>query len=145
MVVIYMVQLTLNNEELGKTANKPNIEARVKEILAKYPQAKGDDMILIWRYCQLHSSIKLSFAKFSDLLLSVSFESITRARRKIQEPEKIMVEKGLLKLEDAKYLPTERVLKKRKNLEAENRLYYRKPRIRKQASKKENVYIIAPQ
>jgi len=93
-------------------ANKPTIEARVKLILEQVPQTKGDDVLLIYHYLRRHSQVKLSFHQFKDLFFCVAFESITRARRRIQKL-------------NPNLKPTKRVIHKRDNLEAANRAYYR--------------------
>lgn len=116
--------------EKDMLANRPKIEERVKAILSEYPQAKGDDMILIWRYCQRYSRVRISFAKFQDLLMSVCFESIRRSRQKVQAQEKKQIEAGLLRQEDSKYLPTERVRGKRRKLEIAHIEYYGEKQMR---------------
>lgn len=99
-------------EEMIK--NKPTIEKRVKSILEQYPQARGDDVLLQWRYLRDFTPVRLSFSTFKQLLFIPSPESITRARRKIQAQE------GNIHLR-----PTKRVRHKREGLEGANRAYYR--------------------
>jgi len=91
--------------------NKPTIEALVVDLLTKYPQARGDDMILLWRFYRNFSGIRIQFGQFKQLLNAPSAESITRARRKVQE-----------KREDLR--PTKRVLRKRRINEEACRQYY---------------------
>lgn len=93
--------------------NKPTIEKRVKQILEIYPQTRGDDVLLHYRYLRDFTPVRLSFATFKQLLYIPSPESITRARRKIQASEA-----------NAHLRPTKRVRHKREGLEGANRAYY---------------------
>jgi hypothetical protein len=103
--------------------NKPTIERRVAEVMEEYPQATGDDMILAFRYYKTFSpNVRISFSKFSDLLSCVCFESISRARRKIQARERKLIEMGLKK--ESSLLPRERTRRKRRVAEEMNRAYY---------------------
>jgi len=61
------------------------IYLRVKNILSKYESTRNSDKLLIWYLANEEGKIeddKLGFNNFMEL---PSFESITRARRKIQE------------------------------------------------------------
>jgi hypothetical protein len=79
------------------------IQDRVRYILIKHPEAKGDDVLLIWRYLRFfhYKQIKISFPEFKALLTLPAFESITRARRKLQE-------------KDLSLRPTEKTQRKRR-------------------------------
>ena len=93
--------------------NKPRIEDLVEDLLEKYPQAKGDDNILIWRFCRNFTGVRISFSQFKQLLNAPAFESITRARRKVQK-----------RRDDLR--PTKRVVRKRQVNEEACRQYYGK-------------------
>ena len=64
----------------------------VKEMLTEYPETRDDDMLLYARFCY-----KYEYVTSGDSFMSVmcnakinklpSFESVTRARRKVQENE----------------------------------------------------------
>lgn len=99
------------SEDVIKSINK--INQRTEFILKKYPETKGDDTLLIWRYMREfhYDKIRISFKAFKNLLELPAFESITRARRKIQETE---------------LQPKERTRNKRKLREIIFRGYYAK-------------------
>lgn len=54
---------------------------------------------------------------FKKLTMTVEPESIRRRIQELQAPEREAVDKGIIRVEDAIYLPSERVLQKRKLLE----------------------------
>lgn len=91
--------------------NKPRIEDLVKDLLIKHPQARGDDMILLWQFYRQFSGIRIKFGQFKSLLMAPAAESITRARRKVQT-------------EHPDLKPTQRVVRKRKVNEEACRDYY---------------------
>ena len=66
---------------------KKSIKDQVKEILFNYPEANQSDMVLIERFCKETIPRNCNFAKALEILeeQGISFESITRARRKIQQ------------------------------------------------------------
>lgn len=80
------------------------VKHKVRFILEKYPPSKGNDVILLYRYYQhFGNGVKIKAEVFEQLLAVTSPESITRARRLIQE--------------GGEYLPSERVQKKRRRRE----------------------------
>ena len=91
--------------------NKETIENRVQFILENYPQTKGDDVLLIYRYLRYYTDVRLSFQTFKQLFTIPAFESITRARRHVQRQYPAL-------------LPTKRVRHKREVLQELNRAYY---------------------
>lgn len=97
--------------------NQIMIEDLVKEILIKNPKTRNDDFELIAEYyyqlCPEILNMKFSYVFLGHKELGLpSFESITRARRKVQ----------------AKYqeLANEKTKQKRKYLENEYREFYAK-------------------
>ncbi len=66
---------------------KKNIKDQVKQILFEYPEANQSDMVLIERYCKDTIPLNCNFSRALEILerQGISFESITRARRKIQQ------------------------------------------------------------
>lgn len=70
-------------------ANLYKVEAIVKKVLTKHPEARDDDFLLVFRaYKKMNPSIKGMYfwhvmRNHKELGLP-SFESITRARRKLQ-------------------------------------------------------------
>lgn len=66
---------------------KKNIKDQVKQILFEYPEANQSDMVLIERYCKNAIPLNCNFSRALEILekQGISFESITRARRKIQQ------------------------------------------------------------
>ena len=81
------------------------VKDRVRYILEEFPSAKGNDMLLIWRYYQTFESdrIRISFTEFKDLMRATSMETIRRTRQRIQEA--------------GEYLPTDRTILKRRRRE----------------------------
>ena len=78
---------------------------KVKYILETYPQSRGSDTLLIWKFLRtFYPYVRISFHQFQDLLTLPAFETLTRCRRVIQNKD------GLFK-------PTERVCRKRKRRE----------------------------
>lgn len=94
--------------------NKPKLEQRVRMILEEYPPTRGDDVLLYRKYLYLFTNVRLTAQQFKQLLCIPSPESISRARRKVQEPTS----------EHPKLMPTERTKRKRVILEDVNRAYY---------------------
>jgi hypothetical protein len=68
------------------------IKQKVEAVLMSYPGARDSDKVLIIRYLKaFHRDVLREHGSFSDAVLDESipsFESITRARRKIQEEGK---------------------------------------------------------
>ena len=70
-------------------ARLKKLEQSVRRVLALYPDARGDDFVLVYR---VYQGIKFDAGStyFNDLMTKhrmynlPSFESITRARRKLQ-------------------------------------------------------------
>ena len=86
----------------------------VKACLEKYPEARDDDMILyayiVYKVSDLKANIGFyTVMKYHDKYNLPSYESVTRARRKVQEKEP--------RLRGAKH-------GRRKELEEEYRDYY---------------------
>jgi hypothetical protein len=102
-----MTQTTLIGHMLGfsemeaKTIpTMKKVKERVRYILEEHPSARGNDMILLWRYYREFESdkIKLSFRKFKDLMRATSMETIRRTRQKIQEGGELLpTDKTVLK------------------------------------------------
>jgi hypothetical protein len=65
---------------------------QVKEILETYPQAKGDDNLLLWKFYGRYSNIRISFKMFEQLRMAMRAETITRARRMLQMEQRDRVE-----------------------------------------------------
>lgn len=57
----------------------------VKQMLEQYPYTRNSDKILIWRIWMARGYCGPGDIKYSQFLSSPSPESITRARRKVQE------------------------------------------------------------
>jgi len=94
-------------------SKRPTIEQNVKQILKDFPPTKGDDLLLIFRYWKRHDKIRISFAKFKDLLGATCPETIRRSRQKIQA-------------QHPEFKPRERTrLKRKKNQEAHANYYGR--------------------
>lgn len=89
------------------------VKDRVKAILINYPQARGDDTLLIWRYLRANTGVRLKFNDFKQLLMCPAFETIRRRRQELQAacPE--------LK-------PSQRVVRKRYKNELAHEHYYGK-------------------
>ncbi len=117
------MQTQLGNAEEIETDKREitsmdKIKPKVKYILEKYPETKGDDILLVWRYYREFYSdkIRFSFRQFRNLLELPAMESITRNRRFIQKP---MSDGGELR-------PTKRTQRKRLRRENLLRQYSRK-------------------
>lgn len=91
------------------------VKDRVKHIITEYPQTKGDDLQLVWRYYQVYTNVRIKFSVFKDLLMCPSPETIRRRRQEIQAIERNSVDAGVIRLEECQYLPTAKTLKKRKD------------------------------
>jgi len=87
------------------------VKARVREILQLYPDARGDDRILAWRYCLRFCGIRIKFRDFAQLRAAPSFETITRRRRELQGKD------GNGDPLNPELCPTERTLQKRERRE----------------------------
>jgi hypothetical protein len=57
---------------------------RVRFLLEKYPATRGNDQYLCWLYLRQFAKLYLPFVEF-EKFYEFSFETITRARRLIQE------------------------------------------------------------
>lgn len=68
---------------------KKSIKDQVKKILFNYPEANQSDMVLIEKFCKetIPGIRYCNFGRALEILeeQGISFESITRARRKIQQ------------------------------------------------------------
>lgn len=102
------------------------VKDRVKHILTMFPQTKGDDLQLMWRYYQLYTPIRIKFSTFKELLMCPSPETIRRRRQEIQAPERKAVENGEIKLEDTNYLPRGKTIVKRQDYRQAMKNYYGK-------------------
>ena len=60
------------------------VKDEVEQILREYPQARGDDRVLAWRYYRQFSGIRISFQNFNALRRAPAFETISRRRRELQ-------------------------------------------------------------
>lgn len=78
----------INDNEKTKAeliSKKENITNKVKNILEKYPLSRDDDYYLVWMYwtdCGKNKQILLDYQTFKNL---DNWDSITRARRYLQE------------------------------------------------------------
>jgi len=106
------MQTTLKGHEKGfarmeatTIPHMKRVKDRVKYILQMFPPAKGNDMLLIWRYYQVFEpdKIRISFTEFKDMMRATSMETIRRTRQKIQEA--------------GEFLPTDRTILKRRRRE----------------------------
>lgn len=63
------------------------IEDKVKDILERYPATKDDDIILFAEYCKLYFPQICNIPFYQALYITglPSYESVSRARRKLQE------------------------------------------------------------
>lgn len=116
LIMFFRVKMGMErNEPTGAEMlkNRYTVEARVKELLEEYPQCRGDDLLLVYRYYQRHERIRIAFGKFRDIFFATCPNTISRSRRKIQ---RMMPE---LK-------PTKRVRRKRQRNEEAHRHYYTK-------------------
>ncbi len=78
------------------------VKQRVEWILDKYPSARANDTLLVFIYLRKFYGIQISYVEWQKLR-SISVESITRMRRKLQE--------------EGKYLPDDDVLNRRRTAE----------------------------
>ena len=63
-----------------------NHEARVEYVLEKYPQTRGSDTLLWWRYCkEFYPQIKIKFNIFKELLQMPSYETCRRWRQRLTQ------------------------------------------------------------
>lgn len=88
MINIAVQTNLIDLEEAPKTiASLKKVKDRVKFILERYPQTRGDDVLLLYRYYWWFERDRavLKPIHFKALLSLTSPESITRCRRKIQE------------------------------------------------------------
>jgi hypothetical protein len=60
------------------------IKDKVKQILEDYPQCRGDDLQLVWRYYTQYTGIRMKFSMFRELLLAPAPETLSRRRRELQ-------------------------------------------------------------
>ena len=102
------------------------VKDRVAYILTQYPQTRGDDLQLVWRYYQLYTNVRIKFSDFKALLMCPAPETISRRRRELQEPERAAVEKGEIELSETRYLPREKTEKKREDYRTATSHYYGK-------------------
>jgi len=91
-----------------------NIKENVRKILIEYPETRGNDNLLIFRYFERHADeVIKNFAKYilyhypDNVKKLTSFESIRRVRQKIQE--------------EGAFLPSEEVVTARRGREADMR------------------------
>lgn len=81
------------------------IKERVEYILESYPSTQGDDRLLQYRYIQIFvPEVRITFKQFKALREMPAPETISRARRIIQNKE-------------GRFLPRERTLRKRNRRE----------------------------
>jgi hypothetical protein len=102
------------------------VKDRVAYILTQYPQTRGDDLQLVWRYYQLYTNVRIKFSDFKALLMCPAPETISRRRRELQESERKAVENGEILLSDTNYLPREKTIKKREDYRMATSHYYGK-------------------
>lgn len=98
-----------------------DVQGKVLNALQKYPEARNNDMYLYLKVAAMideeFNQIRTSAKRFEDVVLNLdkyhlpSFESVSRARRKMQEKHPEL--KG-----------TEKVQAKRSELEEEYKAYY---------------------
>ena len=92
--------LGFSKMEATTTPTMKKVKERVRYILEKHPSARGNDMILLWRYYREFEpdKIKLTFKKFQDMMRATSMETIRRSRQKIQESGELLpTDKTVLK------------------------------------------------
>lgn len=58
---------------------------QVKYLLSYYPHLRSSDKALIWAVLEIQGETKNGMLDRESFMNSVAFESITRARRKVQE------------------------------------------------------------
>lgn len=107
-------------------ARTEKVKDRVAHLLKTYPQTKGDDLQLIWKYYQKYTDVRISFQNFKSLLMCPSPETIRRRRQELQQPERQAVANGEISLADCQYLPRERTERKRHNYKEALKHYYGK-------------------
>lgn len=92
-------------EEMDVIAKLKKIKHKVRYILEKYPDTRGDDVLLLFRYYRIFEPDRVTFkmSDFKALFNMTSPESIRRVRQKIQEGGEL--------------LPTERTVLKRRRRE----------------------------
>ena len=100
------------------------VKDRVAWILKRYPQTKGDDLLLTWQYYKHYTNIRIKFVDFKELLMSPAPETLRRRRQELQQPEKQALENGEITLDDCQYLPKERTIRKRHNYRNALKAYY---------------------
>ena len=100
-----------NPSGLEMMKNHPTVKARVKQLLIEVPQTRGDDLLLIYHYWRRHDFIRISFARFKDLIFATSPETIRRRRQELTH-------------DDPTLRPTERVTHKRERNELAHKHYY---------------------
>jgi hypothetical protein len=105
-------------------ARGEKVKDRVAWLLKRYPQCKGDDLQLMWRYYQHYTEIRITFTNFKQLLMAPSMETVRRRRQELQSPEKQALENGEITIEDCQYLPKDRTLRKRHNYHVALKAYY---------------------
>jgi hypothetical protein len=81
-------------------ARGERVKDRVMELLEKYPQTRGDDLQLAFRFYRAYTGIRIKFSTFQALLMAPAPETISRRRRECQN-------------EHPELKPTERVVGKR--------------------------------
>lgn len=78
---------------MGIIRDLKTVEGKVHDLLVRYPEVRDSDKLLWLAYNALHNDLKEvigtgSYKMFKDWVLKVDtpvFESLSRARRKIQE------------------------------------------------------------
>lgn len=65
------------------------VKGRVEFLLENYPATRGNDSYLCWLYLKSFTDIKLPYVAFKKFF-EFNLESITRARRKIQEGGRLL-------------------------------------------------------
>lgn len=83
---------------LEMVKNKPTIEEHVQQLLMHKRSYTGDDNELEFAFRRRYSRLKMTFADYKDIFISVKTESITRARRKIQRKALQGIERRLAAL-----------------------------------------------
>ncbi len=58
---------------------------KVKTLLEMYPKLRNSDMELFWDICERKQLTREGFISKSNFMNAPAFESISRARRKVQE------------------------------------------------------------
>jgi hypothetical protein len=85
-------------------ARGERVKDRVFEILEAHPQARGDDLLLLYYYWRRWGKIRITFAKFEDLFQASAPETVRRRRQEIMQ-------------EHPELKPSERVKRKRARLQ----------------------------